>query len=100
MTRVPAMEPSGVWESSSLATPGQVERAKPILRDALAAGRTEVWVGLIEWKFSRFVEPPSRSMKCGHPLAAREIHVIEGGRNKGKMVTRCWACEVARTTRR
>ena len=28
-------------------------------------------------------------MKCGHPLAARIVRVIAG-----RLVTRCWACEV------
>jgi len=28
---------------------------------------------------------------CGHPLTAREIAIVAG-----RLVTRCWACEVRR----
>lgn len=36
---------------------------------------------------------------CGHPLAARQISVVPAGRDKGKIVTTCWACEVEREIR-
>lgn len=43
-------------------------------------------------------DPPK--MRCGHPLAARKVHVVEAGTRKGLIETRCWACQVAKETKR
>ena len=37
------------------------------------------------------IYPPGRSMKCGHPYAARKVTVTGNG-----IKTVCWACEVER----
>ena len=89
------MTPDGLWEASGLPTPEQVERAKPILRDALAKGLDDVWIGLTRWRFKPWPAPaPGRSQPCGHPLAARKISVVAGLWEEAGLATTCWACEV------